>query len=252
MPTKFGRIVRYGRAGPKFVEAFLDSGDRVELSPIALRVVQDHDPTAALLFVERRGRIFHYVQWVGAPDEAVQALRDGVLYPNEVPRDILTYGLAWTSLQPRIKELQKERYEQAVLYVRNELPDGGRIPILGFARFASSLLRLTDAQLAELGRAFLGRSYDAWLAAFEALDSASIRVGFAVRGVRWPDPADNSEWAVFRETLHPAAKASESAAAGLAERRLTSEQFDLLYGPFATYIPVTSLSPSADSPSATS
>lgn len=92
MPTKLGRIVRWGRRGAKFTEAFLEGGERVELSDEALAVVRAHDPTHALVFVERRGRIFRYVQWVGTPAEAVQAVQDGTLRPAEVPAGVTLIG----------------------------------------------------------------------------------------------------------------------------------------------------------------
>jgi hypothetical protein len=92
MPTKIGRIVRWGRQGPKFIEAFLDNGDRVELSPIAMEVVAGHDLKNPLVFVERRGRIFNYVHWVGTPDEAVRARDEGILRPDEIPVSLAAIG----------------------------------------------------------------------------------------------------------------------------------------------------------------
>lgn len=92
MPAKFGRIVRWGRRGSKFTEAFLEGGERVELSDEALAVVRAHDPTHQLVFVERRGRIFRYVQWVGTCEEAVLATQDGTLRPGEVRASILVVG----------------------------------------------------------------------------------------------------------------------------------------------------------------
>jgi len=92
MPAKLGRIVRWGRRGSKFTEAFLDGGERVELSDEALAVVRAHDPTDQLVFVERRGRIFRYVQWVGTLAEAAVAMRDGTLRPGEADASILLMG----------------------------------------------------------------------------------------------------------------------------------------------------------------
>jgi hypothetical protein len=43
MPAKSGRIVGWGRHGSKFTEAFLEGGERVELSDEALAVVRAHD-----------------------------------------------------------------------------------------------------------------------------------------------------------------------------------------------------------------
>lgn len=92
MPTKTGRVISLGRRGPKFVEAILDSGGTVELSPAMLTEVRARDPAAQLVFVERRGRLFRYVQWVGTFEEAAQALRDGTLRPNEVPWGVQAVG----------------------------------------------------------------------------------------------------------------------------------------------------------------
>lgn len=94
MPTKFGRVTSFGRSGPKFREAFLETGDRVELSPAAMEDLLAHNPEHALVFVERRGRLFHYVQWVGTPDEAIRAVDDGILRPDEVPPNVRIVGEA--------------------------------------------------------------------------------------------------------------------------------------------------------------
>lgn len=94
MPTKYGRVTSFGRKGPKFTEAFLESGERVELSPAAMADLLTHDPSHALVFVERRGRLFHYVQWIGLPDEAVRAVKEGVLRPGEVPPGVWMVGEA--------------------------------------------------------------------------------------------------------------------------------------------------------------
>jgi hypothetical protein len=92
MPAKSGRIVGWGRRGSKFTEAFLEGGERVELSDEALAVVRAHDPTDYLVFVERRGRIFRYVHWVGTCQEAVLALKDGTLRPGEIPTGVFAIG----------------------------------------------------------------------------------------------------------------------------------------------------------------
>jgi hypothetical protein len=92
MPTKLGRVVRWGRRGSKFTEAFLEDGERVELSDDALAVVRAHDPAHQLVFVERRGRIFRYVQWVGTPAEAVLAVKDGTLRPGEISAGLFAIG----------------------------------------------------------------------------------------------------------------------------------------------------------------
>jgi hypothetical protein len=99
MPTKYGRVTSFGRRGPKFTEAFLESGERVELSPPAMEDLLTHNSEHALVFVERRGRLFHYVQWIGTPDEAIRAVESGVLRPNEVPPGVRMIGEALLRIQ---------------------------------------------------------------------------------------------------------------------------------------------------------
>lgn len=99
----------------------------------------------------------------------MQALQEGVLRPNEIPFEIAAVGHALASLHVEIEAAHKERYEQALVSIRTSLPAGGTVSVLGFARFMSALLRLTDAQITEIGRAFEGRDHDAWRDAFHAL-----------------------------------------------------------------------------------
>ena len=67
MPTKYGRIAGWGRRGRSFVEAYLETGERVELSDAALaalgnaRVARALDPSRRRRwqgrFLRRRGRV---------------------------------------------------------------------------------------------------------------------------------------------------------------------------------------------------
>lgn len=84
MPTKPGRIVELLRIGPKFAQILLSGGEKVEL-PLGLweDVQANYSPDQALVFVERRGLIFNYVQWVGTHDEAQRAVTDGLLKRRE-------------------------------------------------------------------------------------------------------------------------------------------------------------------------
>lgn len=92
MPTKWGKISTFGRTGPKFVEAYLETGERVEIPHELLRYISErYSRDTPLVFVERRGRLFNFVQWVGTPEEAVTALDEGVLSPSEVPVPILAF-----------------------------------------------------------------------------------------------------------------------------------------------------------------
>ena len=86
MTTKVGSITSKGRTGAKFVEAYLSSGERVELSHAMWdRVCTAYRPGQWLVFVERRGRLFRFVHWVGTPEEAEDARAQGILEPQEVP-----------------------------------------------------------------------------------------------------------------------------------------------------------------------
>jgi hypothetical protein len=94
VPTKYGRVTSFGRQGPKFTEALLESGERVELSPPAMADLLTHNPEHPLVYDERRGLLFHYVQWIGTPDEAIHAVEAGILRPNELPPGVRIIGEA--------------------------------------------------------------------------------------------------------------------------------------------------------------
>jgi hypothetical protein len=98
MATKRGRIVGVEKLGPKFAQLRLDTGDKVEL-PLDFwdHVQQRYRPEDELVFVERRGRIFSFVQWVGTEPEAAEAVRSGELTARE-------YQPAWTP--PRAAQAQ--------------------------------------------------------------------------------------------------------------------------------------------------
>ncbi len=84
MATKRGRIVGIEKIGPKFAQLRLATGDKVEL-PLDFwaHVQQRYRPEDELVFVERRGRIFSFVQWVGTDHEAEEAVRLGELTARE-------------------------------------------------------------------------------------------------------------------------------------------------------------------------
>lgn len=84
MSTKRGCVTELIRVGPKFVQVRITSGEKVEL-PLALwdLVQTRYRSDQELVFVERRGRIFSFVQWVGTDSEAVQAVRSGDLRERE-------------------------------------------------------------------------------------------------------------------------------------------------------------------------
>jgi len=84
MSTKRGCVSELIQVGPKFVQVRITSGQKVEL-PLALwdLVQARYRPDQELVFVERRGRIFSFVQWVGTDSEAVEAVRSGDLRERE-------------------------------------------------------------------------------------------------------------------------------------------------------------------------
>lgn len=86
MATKVGRIKRLGRTGSKFKEAFLDSGEVVNVPhDLMAYLMESYSPDQTLVFVERRGRFFRFVQWLGTVEEARAARDAGLLTPEEVP-----------------------------------------------------------------------------------------------------------------------------------------------------------------------
>lgn len=86
MPTKVGSIAGRGRTGAKFVELFLNTGEKVELAhELWEDVALTYLPDEVLHFVERRGRMFRFVHWVGTRAEAEKAVADGTLEQGEVP-----------------------------------------------------------------------------------------------------------------------------------------------------------------------
>ncbi len=91
MATKIGQIAEMDRVGGKFVRLVLHNGQRVEL-PHALMdyVTQRYERAEVLVFVERRGRMFSYVQWVGTADEAFAAADAGILEQRDI--EPLTLG----------------------------------------------------------------------------------------------------------------------------------------------------------------
>jgi hypothetical protein len=88
--TKAGVIVSLGRRGSTFQEAYLDTGAKVDLPHDAWEFIQKSYPAGTLLiFVERRGNVFNFVQWAGTPEQARKALDRGLLESREVPLDLL-------------------------------------------------------------------------------------------------------------------------------------------------------------------
>lgn len=68
---KVGAIASLGRKGSAFVELYLDTGERVALPHAMWEHVQGtYQPGERLIFVERRGAVFHFVHWVGNADES--------------------------------------------------------------------------------------------------------------------------------------------------------------------------------------
>jgi hypothetical protein len=68
---KRGTIVRVGRVGRRFVEADLDSGERVQVPLAIMDDLTDRFEITeeALVFLEAKGRLMTYVQWAGTQEE---------------------------------------------------------------------------------------------------------------------------------------------------------------------------------------
>jgi hypothetical protein len=85
VPTKIGAISSLAKTGSKFVQLNLDDGQKVELQhPLWDHVRSTYQPGERLIFVERRGRLFRFVHWVGTPEEAEQAVASGILKRDEI------------------------------------------------------------------------------------------------------------------------------------------------------------------------
>jgi hypothetical protein len=239
MPTKMGCIVRWGRRGSKFTEAFLQGGERVELSDQALAVVHAHDAAAVLVFVERRGRIFRYVQWVGTPEEAVRAAQDGTLRPDEIPERVGLLGNYLIRIQARAELDRARRIEETLRILRHELPDDCPTSIAAFARLTEAIAGATIDQILEIGSHYDAIIHDdGFFPAWDALSPTANRVGFTVRRVLYPNPIDPIENLEFRRRLPQAAFAIELAAAALAEPKVTTAQRSLLCGPISRVLDV--------------
>lgn len=67
--VKRGRIRGVVRTGQKFIQVMLEDGQKVEI-PIALAndMVETFGADRELVFVEAKGRTFHYVHWVGTEE----------------------------------------------------------------------------------------------------------------------------------------------------------------------------------------
>ena len=233
VPTKVGSIVSWGRSGRQFVEANLHTGERVEL-PLAMRVQVDrYRDGFPLVFVERRGRLFRYVHWLGTPEEALGALRSGILRPEEITTDVRVNAgmLDW------IAEEQQLRASEALQLIQDVLPTTSRTSLAAFRFLIESLLLLGDRDIQRVRD-----DHEAWLSTgtltvMSAISQDALRVGYAVRWVRWPNPRDptrNSDW---RAGMDPAASAVEWAVASLAEPTLSEADVIATYAPLETAIP---------------
>jgi len=142
--TKRGRITELIRVGPKFAQLRISSGEKVEL-PLALWELAQtqYGPDQDLVFVERRGRIFSFVQWVGTDSEAAQAVRSGELRERE-------YGPAPDSSHATARvggsdDLPATLDQALYRFSMGPVPPGMRDPANdpNLAAYASSLLMAT-------------------------------------------------------------------------------------------------------------
>lgn len=184
MATKRGTIVEVAQVGAKFTEARLDSGQRVEVPNDLWQHIRSHYPNdQVLVFVERRGRLFSYVQWVGTDQEAWRAIKSGDLTEREYPEP---YGMPapWG----RVAAEQVERDEEEYRAVRAQ--PWGEEALAG--QRAALQKRLTMVGVFSRPNPYFCLSLDAlmiWgLAAPEAVHAAMDRIAREAVPPAWRDP----------------------------------------------------------------
>ena len=108
MATKRGRITSIEKIGSQFARLRLSTGEKVELPRDFWEHVQErYRPEDELVFVERRGRIFSFVHWVGTDSEAADALRSGELTHREytpAPAPTRETGSGWGAPPPGVPD----------------------------------------------------------------------------------------------------------------------------------------------------
>ncbi len=242
MPTKWGRVVSWGKTDPKFVQAYLESGEKVEL-PLSLRdhMIATYSPNEALVFVERRGRLFRFVQWVGRPGEAVEAVAAGILRDDEVPGFVAAAGRMVLGAAAQPAQDAFERKDQALSWIADLLGDDAPNDLDVFGRVIDRLIELSENELERIRRRYEDSLHREQMNAFSLLSSDALRVGFSVRWVRWPNPKDDDANDQFRMNMDTAALAFEAAVAGLAEPSLARGQVELLWSPLEAAVPLDSI-----------
>jgi hypothetical protein len=197
MATKHGRVESLLSVGSKFVQLRLESGQKVELPhDLWAKIQSRHRPDHELVFVERRGRVFSYVQWVGTMAELGIALIRGEVRESELagiqmphaPRE--RYGPAGEAvarLLAILEELPANGWEQLV--AANDAADRAWPPdatetagSTGASWIATAKYDAGDAALTAVGP----NAMDAWR-------NALIRSEKARQG-RHVDPPSSEEW----------------------------------------------------------
>lgn len=244
MATKLGRIARVGRRGSTFVEIYLDGGDRVELPhDLMASVMSRYAPDEVLAFVERRKHLFMFVQWVGTPGEALDAMHSGVLRSKEVPPEVQFLATlraqhgseaAYSHFLSRLSDLVPGDWVQIVMsvptaeYEDESKPGRQALRALSTSpqgELAALVLRVTSEADEVFGRAFPSM--------------ASIREHlrpFAAPGTERPSGRD---YELLREGGN---RRTVPAALSLAVKdRLSVAELYGVYRPFQVVIPLASL-----------
>ncbi len=240
MATRVGRVERWGRSGARFAEAFLDTGDRVEI-PNSLRASVELEASGpTLVFVERRGKLFKFVQWIGTPEAAVSAEAAGELSDADITPEVrLLADLHRHSGEPsRTRVGEDDRAIDAVQMIRGFLPLGSRTTLLVFAELIQKVRGLDDAANDQVAAAYEDAlTSSSYTSPMLTVSRDALAVGYAVRWVRWPNPEDPCQAALWRATVPTPAVAAEWAAAALAEPALDEEAVAALYAPLEGVIP---------------
>jgi hypothetical protein len=201
-------------------------------------VMRSYLPEDTLVFVERRGRLFKFVHWVGEPDEALAAVRQGILRANEIDTRVHLLGTALGDVKARVREARVERARFVLTAIDSKVQPGFHAGVRGYGLLAKWLIATKESALLDVRRRqseWMGFSH---LEAMALITEGALEVGSLVRSIRWPDPdASLDPWA-WRQALDGVAKAVEWGAAALAEPQLTGDQVREMYWPLDHEIPL--------------
>ncbi len=208
MATKTGRVEQIERTGRNFVRLRLSTGDTVELPNSLWAAVQsDFAPEQVLVFVERRGRVFRFVHWVGTAEQAVTAVNAGWITTDEYMSADIYEELVAAAVRrsPLFGQPWAEEVVQRQLLARGSTLDHRPLweaPNPYFCLSFESLVRYrfaTTDEIAQARRAVQRDEYprEWWngriLRDLEVLDSredALVRIGLWLAQQKSTQPAD--------------------------------------------------------------